>query len=227
MKRICRGRGCTAQYPESNRWYGGAGLYRECALEVYPENHIVPDSVFITTSEVTKERALVRVTYEMSGEGKKEKAFEVRNPHLWDVDDPYLYTLEIEGAKFRYGIRFIDFFADERGFQLNGRRVQLRGMCLHQDLGALGSAWNRAAWARRLGQLKVAGVGSFHAADNGDGADMTAYRWPERDVFNGYLSVIVAPKRGESGAIRVKVSAAGLAAGEVEIEVERQKKGYD
>ena len=151
----------TAQYPESNRWYGGAGLYRPCALAVLPAEHVVPDSVFIATPEVSKTSATVRVTYEMAKGGKREKTFTVRNPHLWDVDDPYLYTLELEGERFRYGIRSIGFFADERGFQLNGRRVQLRGMCLHQDLGALGSAWNRAAWARRLRQLKEAGVNAI------------------------------------------------------------------
>jgi len=151
----------TEQYPAANRWYGGAGLCRDCWLEVCPRDHLVAGSVFITTPEVAKERALVHVSYEMSEGGRKERSFEVANPHLWDVDDPHLYTLELEGVKFRYGIRTFSCHADARGFQLNGRRVQLRGMCVHQDLGALGSVWNRVAWKRRLLQLKDAGVNAI------------------------------------------------------------------
>lgn len=151
----------TEQYSAANRWYGGAGLYRECCLEVCPRDHLVADSVFITTPVVEKDRAVVRVQYEMSESGRKEYSFEVKNPRLWDIDDPHLYELSLEGETFRYGIREFSCHADERGFQLNGRRVQLRGMCLHQDLGALGNVWNRAAWRRRLLQLKEAGVNAI------------------------------------------------------------------
>ena len=80
--------------PHSSRWYTGGGLYRDCRLLVCPEDHVVPGSVFITTPEVTAKRAKVRVRYEMSKSGKREKAFAVENPRLWDVDDPYLYTVE-------------------------------------------------------------------------------------------------------------------------------------
>ena len=151
----------TEQYPAANRWYGGAGLYRDCWLEICSRDYLVPGSVFITTPEVTKERAIVCVSYEMSEGGRKEMSFEVRNPRLWNVDDPHLYTLELEGETFRYGIRTVSCSADGGGFLLNGRRVQLRGMCVHQDLGALGNVWNRAAWKRRLEQLKEAGVNAI------------------------------------------------------------------
>ena len=126
----------TEQYSAANRWYGGAGLYRECCLEVCPRDHLVADSVFITTPVVEKDRAVVRVQYEMSESGRKEYSFEVKNPRLWDIDDPHLYTLSLEGETFRYGIRKFSCHADERGFQLNGRRVQLRGMCLHNSASA-------------------------------------------------------------------------------------------
>ena len=110
--------------------------------------------------------AQVTVTYEMTQSGKKTKTFTVENPRLWDIDDPYLYTLELEGQCFRYGIRTISFHADERGFQLNGRRVPIRGMCLHHDLGAIGAAFNASAARRRLELLKKAGVNAIRTAHN-------------------------------------------------------------
>ena len=126
---------------DSSRWYTGGGMYRECRFAFCPADYLVPGSVAITTPEVTKDRATVHVEWEMSQSGKKTRTFTVNNPRLWDVDDPHLYTLELEGETFRYGIRTIAFYSDARGFQLNGRRVSLNGVCIHHDLGVLGAAW--------------------------------------------------------------------------------------
>ena len=152
--------------PDSSRWYSGGGLYRRCRLLVCPKDHVVPGSVFITTPEVTAKRAKVRVRYEMSESGKRERAFVVENPRLWDVDDPYLYTVDVEGDKYRYGIRTISFSSDERGFQLNGRTVPLNGISMHHDFGVLGAAWNRAAQRRRLALFKEAGVNAIRSSHN-------------------------------------------------------------
>jgi len=153
-------------FKDGSRWYSGAGLIRECRLVAEKADHIVPGSVFITTPVVTKALAKVHVTWEMTLGGRKEKTFEVKNPRLWDVDDPHLYTLALEDRTFRYGIREIGFFPDARGFQLNGRRVHLRGMCLHHDLGALGAAFNVSAARRRLAALKEAGCNAIRMAHN-------------------------------------------------------------
>ena len=152
--------------PHSSRWYTGGGLYRRCRLLVCPEDHVVPGSVFITTPEVTAKRAKVRVRYEMSKSGPKDYTFMVENPRLWDIDDPQLYTVDIEGDTYRYGIRTISFNSDERRFQLNGRTVPLNGVCMHHDFGVLGAAWNRAAQKRRLLLFKEAGVNAIRSSHN-------------------------------------------------------------
>ena len=156
----------TFNPPESSRWYTGAGLFRECRLVVEPADHVLFGSVAITTPEVAPGRATVRVSWEMSLSGRKERVFTIENPRLWDIDDPHLRTVEIEGREYRYGIRSISFHADERGFQLNGRRVQLRGMCLHHDFGALGAAWNAQAARRRLSLLKETGCNAIRMTHN-------------------------------------------------------------
>ena len=151
---------------DSSRWYTGGGLFRECRLLVLPEDYVVPGSVYITTPEVTAERARVRVRYEMSKSGKKDRSFFVENPRLWDIDDPYLYTVDVEGDTYRYGIRTIAFNPDKRRFQLNGRTVPLNGVSMHHDFGVLGAAWNRTAQRRRLALFKEAGVNAVRSSHN-------------------------------------------------------------
>ena len=53
-----------------------------------------------------------------------------------------------------------------RGFFLNGRNMKLNGVCIHHDLGALGSAYNNTAMRRRLIQLKEMGVNAIRLTHN-------------------------------------------------------------
>lgn len=156
------------------RFYPGAGLYRDVTLRLYRrgEEHLLPDSVFITTPEVTREKAIVKVVYETT-KGKGTKTFEVKKPRLWDVDDPQLHTLELFGERFRYGIRKAEFVKGD-GFHLNGRRVQLKGVNLHSDLGPLGMAFNASAFRRQLRIMK----------DMGANALRTSHNFPAKDVLD-------------------------------------------
>ena len=70
-------------------------------------------------------------------------------------------------------------------------------------------------------KIEVSGVGSFHAADNGDGADMTWYRRPERKTFNGCLSVLVEPSPGKAGKVKVVVRSEGLETAVAEISCDK------
>ena len=185
---------------DSSRWYTGGGLFRECRLLVCPEDYVVPGSVFIATPEVTKKRATVRVRYEMSKSGKKERSFAVENPRLWDIDDPHLYAVDVEGDTYRYGIRTIAFHSDERRFQLNGRTVPLNGVSIHHDFGALGAAWNRAAMRRRLLLMKEAGVNAVRSSHNPPGEGLLELcdelgLLVKDEVFDEWRKIGVAGKR--------------------------------
>ena len=158
-------------YVDSSRWYTGGGMYRECRFAFCPADYLIPGSVAITTPKVSKKQATVHVEWEMSQSGRKSRTFTVDSPRLWDIDDPHLYTLDIEGETFRYGIRTIAFYPDARGFQLNGRRVPLNGVCIHHDLGVLGAAYNRAAMKRRFLKLKEAGVNAIRCSHNPEDPD--------------------------------------------------------
>jgi hypothetical protein len=106
--------------------------------------------------------------------GTSEQALLVRDPLLWDVDHPHLYTLHtrlrvdgetVETRTTRFGFRTFAFTADD-GFHLNGRRVQLYGVNNHHDLGPLGGAFNRRAAQRQLEIMREMGVNSLRTAHN-------------------------------------------------------------
>ena len=64
----------------------------------------------------------------------------------------------------RFGIRRAEF--THEGFFLNGERMMLQGVCLHHDLGALGTALNRSALIRQLRILREMGANAIRTAHN-------------------------------------------------------------
>lgn len=108
------------------------------------------------------------------GHEKFAASFNSTDPELWSVDDPMLYTLKISlysGSELldcvneTFGYRTAEFDPD-RGFLLNGEPMKLHGVCMHHDLGALGSALNEAALARQLRIMKEMGVNAIRTSHN-------------------------------------------------------------
>ena len=114
---------------------------------------------------------------------KGELSIDVADPKLWDVDSPSLYwaecTLSSGGEtvteSVRFGIRKIAFPVgvgadadswEKNGFHLNGRRVQLKGVNLHEDMGLLGRAYNRSAVRRQLLLMKDMGANALRTSHN-------------------------------------------------------------
>jgi beta-galactosidase len=101
-------------------------------------------------------------------------SFPVLHPHLWDITSPDLYhattTLSLENKVVdtntaTFGIRSVEFTPDD-GFYLNGRHVQIHGVCLHHDLGPLGSAFNRRAMERELEIMRDMGANAIRTSHN-------------------------------------------------------------
>lgn len=98
----------------------------------------------------------------------------LREPHLWSCDDPYLYSLEtrieIDGVEVDrvvtpVGLRSVVFDAD-CGLLVNGRRVALRGVNLHQDHAGVGAAIPDELYAYRLDRLKDMGCNAIRTSHN-------------------------------------------------------------
>jgi beta-galactosidase len=98
----------------------------------------------------------------------------VKKPQLWSVDQPSLYNLMVsviaddkktDEWSNKVGIRNIRFDAD-KGFFLNGENMKLKGVCIHDDAGALGVAVPQEVWYRRLKFLKEMGCNSLRLSHN-------------------------------------------------------------
>ncbi|MDX3798262.1 glycoside hydrolase family 2 TIM barrel-domain containing protein [Streptomyces sp. AK04-3B] len=102
----------------------------------------------------------------------------VREPHLWGVENPYLYRAtvglreadaELETTTVNVGIRTLRL--DPRhGLRINGRTVKLRGACIHHDNGPLGAAAIGRADERRIEILKAAGFNAVRSSHNPAGS---------------------------------------------------------
>ena len=102
------------------RWYSGSGIYRHVWLETMPALHIAENGVFITTSDITDDKAMVRGEVTVANESDHDRSamvvvgsgmlmasvsahqtktvttsYIIRNPHLWSTDDPYLYETNV------------------------------------------------------------------------------------------------------------------------------------
>jgi Beta-galactosidase/beta-glucuronidase len=107
-------------------------------------------------------------------EGTVEQSLIVTRPSLWSPETPSLYTAvtkvyDKEVLKdcysTRFGIREIKY-ESMKGFSLNGKIRKFKGVCLHHDLGPLGTAINKAAIRRQLAILKDMGCDAIRTSHN-------------------------------------------------------------
>lgn len=106
--------------------------------------------------------------------GECAAEMEVASPRLWSPDEPTLYTLVTEyltdgkatdAERTTIGIRSVVFDPD-RGLVLNGKRVQVRGVCCHQDHAGVGVAVPDAIQDYRVRRLKEMGVNAYRTSHN-------------------------------------------------------------
>ncbi|MFK8266906.1 DUF4982 domain-containing protein [Capnocytophaga cynodegmi] len=98
----------------------------------------------------------------------------VKNPVLWDIQQPNLYkavTKIYENGTLKdtetttFGIRKIEIKPND-GLYLNGRKIKFQGVCMHHDLGAIGAAVNEAAIRRQIQIMQDMGVNAIRTAHN-------------------------------------------------------------
>ena len=109
--------------------------------------------------------------------GKKNdvtQTLSLPNPSLWGPDSPYLYTMRtlvkidgkiVDNYETTFGVRTIRFDKN-KGFFINGENMKLRGVNLHEDAGALGTAVPYRANERKLQILKEWGSNAIRLSHN-------------------------------------------------------------
>lgn len=197
-----------SRYADS-RWYTGSGIYRNVKLITLNKVRIPIWGTYLTTPEVSDEKASVKLEVTLENELGNESAvevstqlinkngttvaeaksqiiidknsqkkiiqdFEVNKPALWSTETPNMYKaitrVEKDGQLLDeyttpFGIRSLRFEA-QKGFFLNGKFTDVKGICLHHDGGLVGSAVPKGVWERRLKKLKECGVNAIRTAHN-------------------------------------------------------------
>jgi beta-galactosidase len=129
---------------------------------------------FEPSASPVAESVVVALTIEAMGNHNIRLDIPVKEPVMWDIDKPELYRVVVtvmqgntlsDNYETNFGFRTLNFTA-RNGFLLNGRRVQVNGVCNHHDLGALGAAFNISAAARQLSILKEMGCNAIRTSHN-------------------------------------------------------------
>jgi len=191
------------------RWYTGGGIYRDVNLIVTDSVHVYRNGLFVSTPEVSEERATIQLQIEVDGFQGHEVSLkaniispkgeivgtcsadvntrthhtrdeillpiiEINNPLLWSCETPELYTAEVivisdgeevDKVNDTFGIRWIEFSTNE-GFKLNGKKIFLKGVANHHDMGAVGAASYDRSIERMMLKLKEFGFNSIRCSHN-------------------------------------------------------------
>ncbi|QGK73599.1 sugar-binding domain-containing protein [Flavobacterium sp. SLB02] len=161
-------------YPEVKK---GTGTLN---VEVEVENGSAAKSSLTVVNELISKdgksvgKSSSKVEIAANKSGKISTKINVKNPQLWDLENPNLYQLkttvfkdgkQIDETVTKTGFR--DFkFDPNNGFALNGKWMKMKGVCLHHDAGVLGSAVPREVWETRLKTLKEIGVNAIRTSHN-------------------------------------------------------------
>ena len=149
------------------RWYSGAGIFRNvwlCIGEQKPpriETISCDPAVISITGATEIEIFDGELLIAKGGAGE----YNIPNATLWSAETPYLYSCNANGQRIRFGIRKIEWGAKE-GFLVNGKRVLLRGGCIHHDNGVLGACSFADAEYRKVKILKEQGFNAIRISHN-------------------------------------------------------------
>jgi beta-galactosidase len=110
-----------------------------------------------------------------TGAGEKMvRKMSLSRADLWSPERPFLYRLRstlfvsgkiVDQVTTNFGVRQIRFDA-ERGFFLNGKRVQIKGVNMHQDHAGVGVAVPDRLFTWRLERLKEMGCNAIRMSHN-------------------------------------------------------------
>lgn len=138
------------------------------------QNIIVSQRILSSQGKLIAKSGTEKALLEAKESANLTQNITLNNPQLWTQENPVLYTMETtikangkitDIYRTPFGVRTI-VFDSEKGFLLNGRQVKLKGMCLHQDAGSLGTAVPVRSYERRLKIIKEYGCNAIRCSHN-------------------------------------------------------------
>ncbi|MCR5181282.1 MAG: beta galactosidase jelly roll domain-containing protein [Bacteroidaceae bacterium] len=178
-----------------SRWYTGSGIYRPVWLVSAPQTHIALWGTSWQIQSLNDKKAVVQVKVDIENEAAdsrvvvdildatgtvvasakgKDCRLSISRPHRWSLSNPYLYKVrarllsgstQTDCSEVPLGLRTLEFSPDH-GFALNGQWMKVKGVCLHDDAGTLGTAVPADVWRQRLLTLKSIGTNAIRMSHN-------------------------------------------------------------
>lgn len=172
----------------NSRWYSGTGIYRPVFLHIGEQAHIPVNGVRIHT--VSYDPAVVEITVKTSAPGEVQidildgtkvlktvtgqsqdgqltVQMQLEQIQLWSCDTPKLYICQVtfgnDVVRERFGVRQLKWDT-QNGMTINGKRVILRGACVHHDNGVLGACAFPEAEARKVRIMKENGYNALRSS---------------------------------------------------------------
>jgi len=114
------------------------------------------------------------------GEATTKLTLPVKNPRLWSVDSPTMYSVKtvvkdgdrvLDEAITPCGFRSLRFDA-ATGFYLNDKPLKIQGVCVHQDHAGVGVAMPDAMWEFRVRKLKEMGANAIRCSHHPPAAEL-------------------------------------------------------
>ena len=121
-------------------------------------------------------------TYDCFGDGSAGGVVTIEDVEGWYPEKPALYNITfsliendrqgkvLDSKTVKYGFRTLDYgfnvFDNDPCFEINGKSYKFKGVCLHHDLGMIGSAVNKAALEHQLVLLKSMGCNAIRTSHN-------------------------------------------------------------
>ena len=180
---------------DDSRWYTGSGINRPVWLVNAAATHFALWGTSWKVKSLSDKRAVVEVQAQTEGntagtsivvdildaEGKvvatgkgSRCQIAITKPRRWTLNQPYLYKVrarmikggsEVDRSEVPMGLRTLEFSPD-RGFALNGKWMKVKGVCVHDDAGVLGTAVPTSVWRHRLETLKSLGANAIRMSHN-------------------------------------------------------------
>lgn len=147
----------------NSRWYPGTGIYRPVFLRVGDEKHIPVNGVRVRTISFCP--AVIEATVKTTGDGivkaeicDGEKVVIAQKAQA--VNQTAVFRLEVPDAKL-WSCEHPNLYSCRA---INGKRVILRGACIHHDNGLLGACAFPEAEERKVRILKENGYNALRSA---------------------------------------------------------------
>ena len=161
-------------YPEVNKGTGTLNVEVEVENGSAAKSNLTVVNELIANDGKSVAKASGKIELAANKNGKVSAKINVKNPKLWDLENPNLYQLKTtvfkDGKKIDETVTKTGFrtfkFDPNNGFALNGKGMKMKGVCLHHDAGVLGSAVPREVWETRLKTLKEIGVNAIRTSHN-------------------------------------------------------------